>query len=169
MLAVPFYRVGLERLNYTEILELFVDPTKKSGNFHRISDMHVKIGMPVSFRTDDELIPVEKGTPVNEESMRHMLGCLLAAVSSLVSGVASRAPAKEALASRNLAGELTAKAAAEQCERCSGEIARTLPTLGLVTPLAQLSRQGTPRSASGSSARLSRASRWEPAFLLGLN
>ena len=32
-MAVPFYRVGLERLNYTEILELFVDPAKKSGNF----------------------------------------------------------------------------------------------------------------------------------------
>ena len=76
-LGIPFYRVGLERLSFTEILELFVDPSKKSGNFHRISDMHVKIGMPISFRTDDELIPVEKGTPVNEESMLHMLGILL--------------------------------------------------------------------------------------------
>ena len=59
-LAVPFYRVGLERLTFTEILERFVDPSKKSGNFHRISDMHVKIGMPISFRTDDELIAIEK-------------------------------------------------------------------------------------------------------------
>ena len=76
-MAVPFYRVGLERLNYTEILELFVDPSKKSGNFHRISDMHVKIGMPISFRTDDELIAVDRGTPVNEEAILHMLSILL--------------------------------------------------------------------------------------------
>ena len=55
-LAIPFYRVGLERLTFTEILERFVDPSQKSGNFHRISDMHVKIGMPISFSTDDELV-----------------------------------------------------------------------------------------------------------------
>ena len=72
-----FYRVGLERLTFTEILERFVDPSKKSGNFHRISDMHVKIGMPISFRTDDELVPVEKGTPISAEAMLHMLSILL--------------------------------------------------------------------------------------------
>lgn len=76
-LAIPFYRTGLERLNFTEILELFVDPAKKSGNFHRISDMHVKIGLPISFRTDDQLLPVSKGTPVTEDAMLHMLGILL--------------------------------------------------------------------------------------------
>ena len=76
-MAIPFYRVGLERLTFSEILERFVDPSQKSGNFHRISDMHVKIGMPVSFRTDDELVPIEKGTPVSEEAMMHMLSILL--------------------------------------------------------------------------------------------
>ena len=39
--------------------------------------MHVKIGMPISFRTDDELIAIDKGTPVSEEAMLHMLGILL--------------------------------------------------------------------------------------------
>jgi len=77
LLHVPFYRAGLERLTFAEILESFVDPTKKSGNFHRISDMHVKIGLPVSFRTDDELIPIAKGTPITEEAMLHMLKILL--------------------------------------------------------------------------------------------
>ena len=77
LIQVPFYRAGLERLSFSEILESFVDPTKKSGNFHRISDMHVKIGLPVSFRTDDELIPIAKGTPVTEEGMLHMLKILL--------------------------------------------------------------------------------------------
>lgn len=77
LIQVPFYRAGLERLSFSEILESFVDPTKKSGNFHRISDMHVKIGLPVSFRTDDELIPIAKGTPITEEAMIHMLKILL--------------------------------------------------------------------------------------------
>ena len=77
LLHVPFYRAGLERLSFAEILETFVDPTKKSGNFHRISDMHVKIGLPLSFRTDDELIPIAKGTPISEEAMLHMLKILL--------------------------------------------------------------------------------------------
>ena len=77
LIQVPFYRAGLERLSFSEILESFVDPTKKSGNFHRISDMHVKIGLPVSFRTDDELIPIAKGTPITEEGMLHMLKILL--------------------------------------------------------------------------------------------
>jgi twitching motility protein PilT len=77
LIQVPFYRAGLERLSFSEILESFVDPSKKSGNFHRISDMHVKIGLPVSFRTDDELIPIAKGTPITEEGMLHMLKILL--------------------------------------------------------------------------------------------
>ena len=56
-LAIPFYRVGLERLTFTEILERFVDPSQKSGNFHRISDMHVKIGMRLAFVPMTNLSP----------------------------------------------------------------------------------------------------------------
>ena len=77
LLNVPFYRAGLERLSFTEILGMFLDPEKKSGNFSRVSDMHVKIGLAISFRTDDELLPVSKGTPVTEEAMIHMLKILL--------------------------------------------------------------------------------------------
>ena len=36
-----------------------------------------KIGMPVSFRTDDELVSLDHGTPVSEEAILHMLGILL--------------------------------------------------------------------------------------------
>ena len=43
LLNVPFYRAGLERLSFTEILGMFLD-REKSGNFSRVSDMHVKIG-----------------------------------------------------------------------------------------------------------------------------
>jgi twitching motility protein PilT len=77
LLNVPFYRAGLERLSFAEVLAMFLDPEKKSGNFSRVSDMHVKIGLAVSFRTDDELLPVSKGVPVTEEAMLHMLKILL--------------------------------------------------------------------------------------------
>jgi twitching motility protein PilT len=77
LLNVPFYRAGLERLSFAEILGMFLDPEKKSGNFSRVSDMHVKIGLAISFRTDDELLPVSKGTPVTGEAMLHMLKILL--------------------------------------------------------------------------------------------
>ena len=77
LLNVPFYRAGLERLSFAEVLAMFLDPEKKSGNFSRVSDMHVKIGLAVSFRTDDELLPVPKGVPVTEEAMLHMLKILL--------------------------------------------------------------------------------------------
>jgi len=77
LLSVPFYRAGLERLSFAEILGMFLDPEKKSGNFSRVSDMHVKIGLAISFRTDDELLPVSKGTPVTDEAMLHMLKILL--------------------------------------------------------------------------------------------
>ncbi len=77
LLNTPFYRAGLERLSFAEVLGLFLDPEKKSGSFHRVSDMHVKIGLPISFRTDDQLQPVSKGTAVNEEGMLHMLKILL--------------------------------------------------------------------------------------------
>ncbi len=77
LLNTPFYRAGLERLSFAEVLAMFLDPEKKSGNFHRVSDMHVKIGLPISFRTDDELLPVSKGTPVTEEGVMHMLTILL--------------------------------------------------------------------------------------------
>ena len=46
-LAIPFYRVGLERLTFTEILERFVDPSKKSGNFQ--SPLHLPFKMKISF------------------------------------------------------------------------------------------------------------------------
>jgi len=77
LLSVPFYRAGLERLCFSEILGMFLDPSKKSGNFSRVSDMHVKIGLAISFRTDDELVPVDKGTAVSDEAMLHMLTILL--------------------------------------------------------------------------------------------
>jgi twitching motility protein PilT len=59
------------------MLNYFIDPAYKRGNLSRISDMHVKIGRPVSFRIDDDLTPMPGASPVTDETIRYMLGILL--------------------------------------------------------------------------------------------
>ena len=59
------------------LLAYFVDPNYQRGNLSRISDMHVKVGRPVSFRIDDDLTTVPEGADVTDEVIRYMLGIIL--------------------------------------------------------------------------------------------
>ena len=59
------------------MLNYFIDPAYKRGNLSRISDMHVKMGRPVSFRIDDDLTPMPGAVDVTDEVIRYMLGILL--------------------------------------------------------------------------------------------
>ena len=71
------YQVGDSPLSFSQMLNYFIDPAYKRGNLSRISDMHVKIGRPVSFRIDDDLTPMPGAGPVSDEVIRYMLGVLL--------------------------------------------------------------------------------------------
>ena len=73
----PIYQVGDSPLSFSQMLNYFIDPAYKRGNLSRISDMHVKIGRPVSFRIDDDLTPMPGAGPVSDEVIRYMLGILL--------------------------------------------------------------------------------------------
>jgi twitching motility protein PilT len=73
----PIYQVGESPLSFSQMLNYFIDPAYKRGNLSRISDMHVKIGRPVSFRIDDDLTPMPGASPVTDETIRYMLGILL--------------------------------------------------------------------------------------------
>jgi twitching motility protein PilT len=73
----PIYQVGDSPLSFSQMLNYFIDPAYKRGNLSRISDMHVKIGRPVSFRIDDDLTPMPGAGPVSDEVIRYMLGVLL--------------------------------------------------------------------------------------------
>ena len=73
----PIYQVGDSPLSCAQMLNYFIDPAYKRGNLSRISDMHVKMGRPVSFRIDDDLTPMPGAVDVTGEVIRYMLGILL--------------------------------------------------------------------------------------------
>lgn len=73
----PIYQVGDSPLSFSQMLNYFIDPAYKRGNLSRISDMHVKMGRPVSFRIDDDLTPMPGAVEVTDEVIRYMLGILL--------------------------------------------------------------------------------------------
>ena len=73
----PIYQAGESAMSMANLLAYFVDPNYQRGNLSRISDMHVKVGRPVSFRIDDDLTPVPEGAPVSDEVIRYMLGIIL--------------------------------------------------------------------------------------------
>ena len=64
-------------MSFAQMLNYFIDPAYQRGNLSRISDMHVKIDRPVSFRIDDDLTPMPGGVGVDDETIRYMLGVLL--------------------------------------------------------------------------------------------
>lgn len=71
------YQAGQSMVSFAQMLNYFTDPAYRKGNLSRISDMHVKIGRPVSFRIDDDLTPMPEGVGVSDEVIRYMLGILL--------------------------------------------------------------------------------------------
>ena len=71
------YQVGQNSMSFAQMLNYFVDPSYKRGNLSRISDMHVKIGIPLSLRIDDDLVPLPEGIAVNDDTMKYFLGILL--------------------------------------------------------------------------------------------
>ncbi len=73
----PIYQVGDSPLSFSQMLNYFIDPAYKRGNLSRISDMHVKMGRPVSFRIDDDLTPMPGAVEITDEVIRYMLGILL--------------------------------------------------------------------------------------------
>ena len=73
----PIYQIGQSMMSFSQLLNYFIDPSYKRGNLSRISDMHVKIGQPVSLRIDDDLTPLPEGVAVDHQTMMYFLGILL--------------------------------------------------------------------------------------------
>ena len=73
----PIYQTGQSMISFAQMLNYFIDPSYKKGNLSRISDMHVKVGRPVSFRIDDDLTPMPEAVGVTDEVIRYMLGIIL--------------------------------------------------------------------------------------------
>jgi twitching motility protein PilT len=76
-LYAPVYQVGQSFMSMNELFGYFVDPQYQKGGLSRISDMHVKLGHPVSFRIDDDLVAVPDGVAVDERAMTTFLKTIL--------------------------------------------------------------------------------------------
>ena len=64
-------------MSMNDLLGWFVHPDYKSGSLSRISDLHVKVGRPVSFRIDDDLQPLPEGSNVEPAAMETFLRAIL--------------------------------------------------------------------------------------------
>lgn len=76
-LHATVYQAGQSLLSFSDLLAYFVDPNFLKGGLSRISDMHVKIGRPVSFRIDDDLQPVTDGSGVEPQVIETFLRAIL--------------------------------------------------------------------------------------------
>jgi twitching motility protein PilT len=76
-LTAPVYQAGQSLISMSDLLGYFVDPNFQKGGLSRISDMHVKVGRPVSFRIDDDLQAVTDGSGVEPQVMETFLRAIL--------------------------------------------------------------------------------------------
>ena len=76
-LHTPIYPAGQSMMSMNDLLSYFIDPNFEKGGLSRISDIHAKVGRPVSFRIDDDLVAVTEGGPVEPETMETFLRAIL--------------------------------------------------------------------------------------------
>ncbi len=76
-LHLQVYQAGDTFMSMNDLLSYFVDPAFLKGGLSRISDMHCKVGRPVSFRIDDDLVPVTGGGGVEPQAMETFLRAVL--------------------------------------------------------------------------------------------
>ncbi len=76
-LHAQVYQTGESLVSMSDLLGYFVDPNFHRGGLSRISDMHGKVGHPISFRIDDDLVPVNEGVAVEPQVMETFLRAIL--------------------------------------------------------------------------------------------
>ena len=76
-ISQPVYPVGGHQLSMFDLLLRFNQPEYIRHGISRISDMHLKVGEPVRYRFDSELIPLPDGAPLTQEMVERLLFPLL--------------------------------------------------------------------------------------------
>lgn len=71
------YPVAGQLMSIHDLLARFADPNYRRNGIPRISDLHMKVGEPVRFRFDSELIPLPDGATVTPGMMSDLLLPLL--------------------------------------------------------------------------------------------
>ena len=76
-ISKPVYRVGRKIFSMVDLLQRFSKPEYLKNGISRLSDMHMKVGEPVRYRFDHELMPLPEGEPLSEEVLKALLFPLL--------------------------------------------------------------------------------------------
>lgn len=73
------YHAGGDAYSIKELLLSATAEEYMANNMPRISDFHIKIGQPIRYRLDDELVTIPQGEPVTPETFERLVFPLLTA------------------------------------------------------------------------------------------
>lgn len=72
-LETQWYPVGDSYWSMADLLRWFTGDEHKVGNMSRMSDIHMKVGRPFSYRYDDDLDQMEGAYPLTHETMEQLI------------------------------------------------------------------------------------------------
>jgi len=75
----PVYLVGDAMLSTLDMLKRFSDKKWERNGISRLADLHLKVGEAARFRLDGDLIPMDKASPLTQQSVRGLVYPLLRA------------------------------------------------------------------------------------------
>ncbi len=67
------YPIGDSYWSMADLLRWFTGDEHKVGNMSRMSDIHMKVGRPFSYRYDDDLEQMEEAYPLTAETIEHLI------------------------------------------------------------------------------------------------
>lgn len=73
------YEVGEQKLSILDLLARFREDQYQDGAISRLADMHMKVGQPIRYRLDSDLIPLEDAEPLSVEMLKGLMYPLLRA------------------------------------------------------------------------------------------
>ena len=71
------YLLGEDYVSMADLLRWFTSDEHKSGNMSRMSDIHLKVGRPFSYRFDDDIESIPGGADLDAETLDHLVYPLL--------------------------------------------------------------------------------------------
>jgi twitching motility protein PilT len=75
----PVYTVGNRKVSIYDLLTRFTDKQYQIDGIWRLSDLHLKVGHPVRYRFDNDLITVPEATEITREVLDRLVHPLLGA------------------------------------------------------------------------------------------
>ena len=67
------YPVEDSYVSMADLLRWFTDDEHKVGNMSRMSDIHMKVGRPFSYRYDDDVEMIPGGEPLTDETIEYLI------------------------------------------------------------------------------------------------